>query len=83
MEVPVLVVMALERLDAVGRAVDRRVGDAAHQLGQGAAVVDLRMVGDHVVDLFQVDPLRQASTYSLAKGAQTVSIRATFSSSIR
>jgi len=54
-EVPVLVVVAFQGLDAIFRAVDWRVRDFLHQLRQRAAVVDLRVVGDDVIDGVQIN----------------------------
>jgi len=68
MEVPVLVVMAHERLDAVGGAIDRLIGDAGHQFGKGATVIDLCMVGNDVVDLLQIDRLFKVLDILLGEG---------------
>ena len=55
MEVPVLMVLSLKRLDRVCRAVDRLVGDQLHKCGKRSAVVDLAMVDNDIIDLVQVD----------------------------
>ena len=55
-EVPLrMVVMAVDRVDGVSGAVDRRVRNVRHQLGQRAGVIFFRMVDDDVVDGVQVD----------------------------
>lgn len=55
-EVPVrLVVMAGDRIDGIGGAVDRCARDVRHQLGQRAGVVLFGMVDDDVIDARQVD----------------------------
>jgi len=53
MEVPVLVVVSFERLDAVGGAVHGQVGAAAHKLGHGAGMVALSVLCYDVVQLVQ------------------------------
>ena len=55
MEIPILVVVALKGFDAVCGAVYGRIGDMAHELGQGAAVIDLRMVCNDIVDFLQIN----------------------------
>ncbi|MNT62029.1 hypothetical protein D3C72_1997170 [compost metagenome] len=47
--------VAGDRVDGVGGAVDRRAGDARHQLGERAGVVLFGMVDDDVIDARQVD----------------------------
>ena len=55
-EIPLRMVMvAVDGIDGVGGAVDRRVGNTGHQLGQRAGVVLFRVVDDDVVDRVQVD----------------------------
>src|SRR4030042_5866571 len=68
MKIPVLVVMALERFDAVGRAVDRLFGDADDTLWKRPPVIDLRVVGNHVVDLLRVDLLFKMIDILFRKG---------------
>ena len=50
-----MMIMSLNDLFAVRRAVDRGVRDLAHQLGQRAAVVDIVVVHHDIINLFQVD----------------------------
>ena len=55
-EVPLrMVVVAVDRVDGVSGAVDRRVRNVGHQLGQRAGMVLFRVVDDDVVDGVQVD----------------------------
>jgi hypothetical protein len=54
-EIPIPVKMPPERFDAVGRAINRRLGKALHEISQGAAVVGLSVVGDDGVDPVQPD----------------------------
>ncbi len=55
-EVPLrMVVVAVDRVDGVGGAVDRGVRNIRHQLGQGPGVILLRVVDDDVVDGVQID----------------------------
>ncbi|MND84923.1 hypothetical protein D3C80_768260 [compost metagenome] len=55
-EVPLrMVVMAVDRVDGVGGAVNRGVWDVGHQLGQRTGVIFFRVVNDDVVDGVQID----------------------------
>ena len=51
LEIPVLMVMPAKRLLSVTGAVDRNIRYSGHQFGKRAAMVDLRMVRNHVIDL--------------------------------
>jgi hypothetical protein len=66
-EIPVLVILPLDRFHPVGRAVDGLLRDARHQLRQGAAVVHLAVAGDDEVDPVQLDPLGQIGDEFLVK----------------
>ncbi|OQC73184.1 MAG: hypothetical protein BWX45_00627 [Deltaproteobacteria bacterium ADurb.Bin002] len=55
LEVPVLVIVALEGFQSVGCAVHGLTGNPVHQERQGAGVVHFRVVGNHVVDFVEVD----------------------------
>ena len=61
LEIPVLMIMALQGFHSVCRAVNRLVRDVPHELGQRAGMVRLRMIGDHVIDLAQVDFMLEVS----------------------
>jgi len=54
-EIPVLMVMALQGLYGIGGAIDGGVGDEAHQLRQGAAVVTFGVTCDDEINLFQIN----------------------------
>ncbi|MNJ56364.1 hypothetical protein D3C77_519070 [compost metagenome] len=55
-EVPLgVMVMAIDRLHAIGGAVDRRVGDLRHQLSQRPGMVLFGMVDNDIVEGVEVD----------------------------
>jgi len=54
-EIPVLMVMALQRPDSIGGAIDGSIGNEAHQLRQGTAVVTFGVTCDDEINLFQIN----------------------------
>ena len=54
-EVPILMILALKRLDRISRAIDRSVRNMFHQCRKRPAVVDLSVVGDYIVYLVEID----------------------------
>ena len=57
LEIPVLMIIAGERLHPVGRAIDRRIRDVPHQFGQSPTVIDLGVIGHHIVYALQINHL--------------------------